>query len=61
MPDVMSAHLNRPRARARPRARLETAEAHDVPQPNHDPTALGQISDRAALSRLQFRARARAR
>jgi hypothetical protein len=51
----MATHLNRPRARAR----LEATEAHDVPQPNHDPTALGQVSDRATLSRLQFRARGR--
>ena len=35
MPDEMSAHPNR--ARARPRARIEATEAHDVPQPNRDP------------------------
>ena len=59
MPDEMSAHPNRARARAR--ARIEATEAHDVPQPNRDPTSLGQVSDRATLSRLQFRARARVR
>jgi hypothetical protein len=49
----MATHLNRPRAR------LEATEAHDVPQPNRDPTTLGEVSDRATLSWLQFRARGR--
>jgi hypothetical protein len=40
---VMSAHLNRPR----PRARIEATETLEGPQPNCDPTALGQVSDRA--------------